>query len=443
MRDRVLRTSVAGLLLALSGTMAAAQDLPVLRLSLAEARTRAIEASHRLAEARARESAARAVVDARVATERPFVTGVAGYTRTNHVLTFVVPGPTGAPRVLYPDVPDNYRTRLDVQWPIYTAGRTDALIRAAEAEAGAVAAEAVVARADLRLEVSRAFWAVVTARSAVGVLEQALKRAEGTVADARARLGAGLVPPNEVATAEAQAARQRMFLVEARNLQEVTAADLGRLVGAPPDQVVEAEGVLEDAGEPTPSRDALLTEAMAQRAERRAIEGRVDAARQMREAAEATERPQVLVGAGVDYARPNPRIFPRAPVWQESWDVGVTVSWSLWDGGRSEADAAQAVHQAEASRQRLMDFDTTLPVELRQRALEIASGEAAAAAADEGIRAATEARRVVGERYAAGVIAQFEVLDADVALLQAQLDRTRALAGVRLAEARLERALGR
>jgi outer membrane protein TolC len=65
------------------------------------------------------------------------------------------------------------------------------------------------------------------------------------------------------------------------------------------------------------------------------------------------------------------------------------------------------------------------------------------AAADEAIRAATEARRVVGERYRAGVIAQSEVLDAELALVQVQLDRTRALAGVRLAEARLDRAIGR
>ncbi|MBL8140820.1 MAG: hypothetical protein JNM38_06920 [Acidobacteria bacterium] len=36
-----------------------------------------------------------------------------------------------------------------------------------------------------------------------------------------------------------------------------------------------------------------------------------------------------------------------------------------------------------------------------------------------------------------------EVLDAQVALLQAQLDRTQALAVVRLAEARLDWALGR
>jgi outer membrane protein TolC len=41
------------------------------------------------------------------------------------------------------------------------------------------------------------------------------------------------------------------------------------------------------------------------------------------------------------------------------------------------------------------------------------------------------------------VIAQSEVLDADLVLVQVQLDRTRALAGVRLAEARLDRAIGR
>jgi outer membrane protein TolC len=36
-----------------------------------------------------------------------------------------------------------------------------------------------------------------------------------------------------------------------------------------------------------------------------------------------------------------------------------------------------------------------------------------------------------------------DVLDAQVALLQAELDRTQALASVKLAEARLNRAIGR
>jgi outer membrane protein len=354
-----------------------------------------------------------------------------------------VPSPTGAPRVLYPDIPDNYRTRLDVQWPIYSGGRTDALVRAARAEAAAASAETAVARADLRLDVSRAFWAVVTGRATVVVLEQALSRAEANVADARARLTAGLVPPNEVASAEAQTARQRMLLVEARNLRDVAAADLARLVGATPGQAVEPQATLDDTAAPVTSQDVLAAEARQQRGERKAIEQRVDVAAATRAAAEAARRPQVAITGGVDYARPNPRIFPRAGRWDDSWDAGVGVTWSLWDGGRAAADAAQAGFQGEAARQRLMEFDAGLSVEVTQRSLEISSGQAAVAAADEAIRAATEARRVVGERYRAGVIAQSEVLDAELALVQVQLDRTRALAGVRLAEARLDRALGR
>ena len=96
-----------------------------------------------------------------------------------------------------------------------------------------------------------------------------------------------------------------------------------------------------------------------------------------------------------------------------------------------------------AARERLAEFDSVVALEVRQRLLEIDSGRAAVAAAADSVRAATEASRVVGERYRAGVIAQTEVLDAEVARLQAELDRTRALASVRFAEARLARALGR
>ena len=438
-------TMLLGAFLAGIPGFARAQEQPVLRLSLAEARARALDASHRLAEARAREAATLAAVDARVAAERPLVSALAGYTRTNHVLEFVVPGagPEGLTRILYPDVPDNYRSRLDVQWPIYSGGRTDALIRAARAEAEAATAETAVARADLRLEVSRAFWAVVTGRATVTVLEQALARSEANVADARARLAAGLVPPNEVASAEAQAARQRMLLVEARNLQDVASVDLARLVGAAPGQVVEPQAALEDLAPAVAAREVLAAEARVQRAERKMIEQGINVAGANRAVAEAGRRPQIVVGGGVDYARPNPRIFPRADRWDDSWDAGVSVNWSLWDGGRTGADVAQATYQSEAARQRLLDFDAGLSVEVTQRSLEIASGQAAVAAAAEAIRAATEARRVVGERYRAGVIAQNEVLDAELALVQVQLDRTRALANVRLAEARLDRAIGR
>jgi len=415
-----------------------------IRLTLQEAQARAQNASHRLAELRAREAAAVASVDVRAAADQPNVALQAGYTRTNHVTEFVVPSAAGAPpRVLYPDVPDNWRTRIDLQWPIYTGGRTDALERSARAEASAMTAEVSAARADLRLEVARAFWALVTARSSIGVLDRAVERAEAHVGDVRERLKAGLVPPNELASAEAQAARQRMLAIEARNQRDVASADLARLIGESVVIPIEPAATLEIGTGTAAALEALVADARANRDDRRALERRIDAADERRSAASAGSLPTVAVVGGFDYARPNPRIFPRADRWDDSWDIGVSLSWSLWDGGRTKAEVAEAAASAEAVRQRLAEFDSVLAVEVRQRLLEIESGRAAIAAADESLRSAEEARRVVSERFRAGVLTHTEVLDAQLALLQAELDRTRALANVRLSEARLERAIGR
>jgi outer membrane protein TolC len=62
--------------------------------------------------------------------------------------------------------------------------------------------------------------------------------------------------------------------------------------------------------------------------------------------------------------------------------------------------------------------------------------------AEDAVTSATEARRVVQERFGAGVATSSDLLDAQQDQLEAELGRTRALANVKLAEARLARALG-
>lgn len=413
----------------------AALAQPAKPLTLEEAIASAIETSHRLGEVRAREQGALAAVEIRRAAERPTVNVNGSYTRTNHVDEFAVAGPGGFVRIIYPDIPDNYFTRTSFQWPIYTFGRTDMLERAAEAEARAVAAEIEVARADLRLEVTRSYWALVTANESVRVLQEALARANAHLRDVKAMFDQGLVPPNEVSSVEAQRSRQQMQLIEARNVYASVLEELRRLTGHP-----NAEMTLPGSFDPTPAPPAP---GAPQRAERRALLERVTAADELQKAAEAGRKPTIAANGGVDYANPNPRIFPRTGEWRESWDLTVNVNWPLWDGGRSKAEAAQAAATASATRERLADLDSLIALDVRQRQLEIESAKAAIAAADDAVRSAQDARRVVDERFRVGVATNTEVLDAQVALLQAELDRTRGIANLKLAEARLDRALGR
>ena len=163
-------------LLLLGGADVAFAQTAPLRLTLDDAIARGLEASHRLEELGARQDAARAIEGQREAAERPQLAAIASYTRTNHVEEFSVPNASGGVRVIYPDVPDNVRSRIDLQWPIYTGGRLKALTRAAGAEAEAAGQDREAARADLKLEITRAFWAVLTARASADVVRQALER---------------------------------------------------------------------------------------------------------------------------------------------------------------------------------------------------------------------------------------------------------------------------
>ncbi len=433
---------IAAAALCLASGARAQTPAPPVSISVDEAIARGLAASHRLAQAIAQGDAAQAVAAQRRAAALPQLAAQAGYTRTNHILPFALVLPTGGLQVIYPDVPNNYRTRLDLQWPIYTGGRVEALERAARGEASAVAQDVEATRADLRLEITRAYWALVTATESQRVVDESVARVDAQLTDVRHQLEVGLIPPNDVLTVEAQASHQRMLSVQAHSNRDVAESQLAYLIGAAPGAAIVATSTLDSAPQTIPPLDVLTATARRQRPERAALDTRNAAAGDRTRAARAGTQPTVAIGGGADYARPNPRIFPREDVWATSWDASVNVSWPIFDGGRARADVAEAEAGRRAAQERLEEFDAALSFELQQRASEVVSSRAAIAAAEAGIRAATEARRVVGDRFAAGVATSTDVLDAQVALLQAALDRTQALAALRLAEARLSRALG-
>ena len=192
-------------------------------------------------------------------------------------------------------------------------------------------ADLEAARLDLRLEVARAYWALVTARDTVRVLEAALASADRSLADVRNLVEAGLLPPSDVSRSEAQRARQELLLIEARGRVESLTVDLDRLLGPPDGTPIETTDGLETPPRRPRDADALVDEALKQRPELAALAGRTQAAAERIAAMPPARKPVVAVGSGVDWANPNPRIFPRQDKWQESWDVSVNVSWLLFD----------------------------------------------------------------------------------------------------------------
>jgi outer membrane protein len=151
----------------------------------------------------------------------------------------------------------------------------------------------------------------------------------------------------------------------------------------------------------------------------------------------------VAANGGYDYANPNRRLMPPEAAWKDSWDVGLNLSLSLFDGGKASAATARARARSAALRAQLEDLTRRIRLQVTQRTLELEAARAAVAVAERGLEAARENQRVAGDRYREGLIASSELLDAEVGLLRAGVDRTEALAQLRLAAAGLARALGR
>jgi outer membrane protein len=441
------RAAMLFALFAVSGSATAQttqpQAAPPGPLTLADAVARALAGSYPLREMEARRTQAEAGLELARSATRPRASVDLGYQRTNHVDEFGVVQPGGAFEIIYPDVPENYSSRVGARWPIYDGGRSTAARGAAAADVRAAASDEAALRSDLRLQVVTAYWNVLTTRQNVQVLERSLARLDVQRGDVKARLDAGFIPPSDLMNVDAQRASQRALLIEVQSRRDTDELTLRELVFWPADAPLELAEPLEPPAPAVDPLERLTREAAAARAERAALVARVESASRRVEGARAGLRPSLTFAGGYDYARPNPRIFPRVAEWNSSWDAGAFVNWPFYDGGRTRAETAQAQAAEQAARARLAEFDRQLRVEVGQRRLEQHAAVAAIAAADEGVKAAAEAQRVLRERYKVGVATNTEVLDAEVALLTAELTRTRALVGAELAQARLDRAVGR
>jgi outer membrane protein TolC len=442
-------------ILLLPGAPLAAQEPPtpaetgVVRLSVDEAVARAIAASPRLARLSALETAAEAQARGARGERWPQVDVGGGYTRRSEVPELAIFAPTSNPAqplervVVFPNIQDNWRLRASVSLPLYTGGRTSGRIESAEQGRVAAGEDLRAAHADLVLETKSAYWSLVTARETQRVLRDAVRAFEAHLEDARNRERFGMAARNEVLAVEVERDRAELDRLRAETAADLTEANLRRLLDLPPATRVEARDPLEAAPAPAPEIEALVGEAQAGRAERRALLARLAAA----EAAAGVERgarlPQVALGGGYTYANPNRDIVPPTADWKDTWDVGVGLTWSVFDGGIRSAAEARARAQAQAVREQLRELDRAIRLEVTERALEIRTAERRLEVAKRSVSSAAESRRVAADRYREGVIPSSELLDAEIAQERASLARAEALVSLRIAAAGLERAVGR
>jgi outer membrane protein TolC len=331
---------------------------------------------------------------------------------------------------------------------LFDFGRIAARTAAADALVAVVRQRAATAMLDVTFNVEEAYFAVFAAKSIVKASEDAYDRARVHRDLARAGVTAGLRPPIELTRAESELAKLDIGRIRARGNLSTAQAVLAAVVGAPepaldvaanppaPEKLPSLDEALRQAGGRNPRLLAAIAELRAEEARTRAIgaELRPDISLTATLSGRAGGAPPSGSGAPAD----GNGWIPNVP----NWDVGVVLTWPLFDGVvNARRDASRAEQRVRHEEIGVVQQEQVAAVREAYVAVEVSR------AALPGLQRAIEAARANYEqadaRFRAGLGTSVELADAEalrteadiqLALGEFELARARAVFGRTIAE---------
>ncbi len=351
----------------------------------------------------------------------------------------------GADNPLFVQILDNFAFRFDLTVPVSDYFLTILPVyRATKMGESLGRVQLRTQRETVSLRAVEAYLATVRARAARRVTADSLAALEQQRDDLGALVDAGLASSADRAQVSAQLAATRIAAQQADGGVRVAELALRQILGLPADHEIRPA---EDLFAPTlvapPELDALIEEAKRERTEVQALRRMLAIQVEQLKLTYGKMLPRLTLLGAFDIANPNQRVLPLQEEFRTSWDITLRLAWSTSDfsAGWVQREEQQLTIAGIRADVRALEEAVTLEVSAARDAL--ISARLAIDAAREGIEAATEAYTERRSLAAAGESTTTDVLAAETALRRAQLQLVNAHLDVRLAQARLDRAIGR
>jgi outer membrane protein len=334
---------------------------------------------------------------------------------------------------------DAYSAGLSASWDVYTGGRRGAEREAAQAGTRAAQATLTAQRANVSLDVERAFYEVLRTEDLAVVAQSRIQRAEEGQTAAQQRLQLGSATRSDLLRAQLELNTARGDLLQARTERDAARLALGRLVGA--DDAVTAtrgaESRLDPIGDAEAAAllDAIQGEApavLAARAQTESAAAGLDAAR-------SQYLPSISVSSGYSWRNENPA-FDQS---QGSWSVGLGVSYPIFNGYQREESVVRARTQQTAAQATLADAVRGVRTDAARALGQLRLAQERITLAEQAAATAQEDLRVQRERYRLGSSTILDLLTSQEALVQAETDVVTARYDYQVARAELQALAGR
>lgn len=286
--------------------------------------------------------------------------------------------------------------------------------------------------------VRAAFFTARAARALVKVQEETLANEGKHLEQIQGFVAVGTHPEIDLAQVQADMANARLALINAQNAYATAKSQLNLAMGVegPLDYDVADDPMPAVQGEDQ-STESLLPEAGAARPDLAALEEEIKAQESSLSAVKAAYWPKLNLSTSYSKTGNDVETLP----W--NWAGGVTLDWSLFQGGLTRAQAAEARQNFLSLKAQRAALKQQIRLDVEQATLAIRAASTAITTADDVIVNAKKRLDLAEGRYQTGIGNIIELGDAQVALTNAEAQKVQAEYNLSSARAQLLKALGR
>ena len=377
------------------------------------------------------------------------------YTRISPVPALVFPFPVGA--ILNPDnsislvtqnypltsnIVNTYGLRATLQQPLFTGGKISGAIDAASYTAEATKEDLNKDQADVLYNIKASYWNLYRAIEFKKFVNENVDQIKSHAVDAENLFKQGLLTTNDVMKVRVQLSDALVRQIDAKNDVQLAMYMLNNTIGLPLQTEITLTSTISIVDREWASADSLIKSAFEKRPEMLGMNARVKAGEAGLTSARGGWWPQIYLVGNYDYDRPNQRYFPETDEFQDSWNVSISLSFDLWNWNQTGHQTTQAQAQLAQAEEGLSMTKDGITLEVTQSYLDIKKAKERKNVSEQGVAQAEENYRTMDGKYKQGLAANSELLDAEVALLQAKLNLTQSLVDYELSIAQLSRAIG-
>lgn len=338
---------------------------------------------------------------------------------------------------------NNYTFKFGFNQPLFTGFKLLSLRSSAKLNLNASEQDYSKEGNEAAFNIYSAYWNYYKTDEINKVVAQSLQQMENHLKDTKSFFENGLISKNDMLKLEVQYSNTKLLLIEAENNLELARIAFNKAIGIELTSQTKVAASEQSYNYEKYQLADIIDEAINNRKELKSLAYRFEASKEGVSAAKSNWLPSIYLTGNYYYSNPNPRFQPAKDEFNSNWDVGVTLSWDVWNWGLTASQVSQAEQTKIQLGTNLDQLKENIQMEVYSNYLNLIKTEEKVKVNKEALDQSLENYRITSEKYNSQLSTSTDLIDAETLKLQAETNLKTAEVDFQIAKVKLEKSLGR